>query len=192
VYILYMEISKRSNGGKQNGKILRQKALDNYLNNPNHCLSCNEIITPQIGRKITETKRKKFCNRSCAASYNNIKYKKRKPIAKPIKEKIDISNLTKGQVFEKYKTWQSARSRIRLNACLILGNKKPCFNCGYHKHVEVCHIKAVSSYEDSSLISEINSKENLLFLCPNCHWEFDTGVLEIGCGSENRTQVASL
>lgn len=56
---------------------------------------------------------------------------------------------------------------------------KVCKNCGYNKHVEVCHIKAVSSFEDDDLVNDINSVNNLVYLCPNCHWEFDYGTLNL-------------
>lgn len=45
--------------------------------------------------------------------------------------------------------------------------------CGYSKHVEVCHIKPISSFSDDSLVKDINCGSNILYLCPNCHWEFD-------------------
>lgn len=35
------------------------------------------------------------------------------------------------------------------------------------------------SFSMDSLISEINSLENLIYLCPNCHWEFDNELLII-------------
>lgn len=48
-----------------------------------------------------------------------------------------------------------------------------CEVCGYDKHVEIAHIKAVSSFPDTATIAEINSPDNVKGLCPNCHWEFD-------------------
>lgn len=50
---------------------------------------------------------------------------------------------------------------------------KECQRCGYDKHVEVCHIKPISSFSDDTLIDSVNNKDNILILCPNCHWEFD-------------------
>lgn len=44
-----------------------------------------------------------------------------------------------------------------------------CKICGYNKHIEVAHIKAVSEFSDSTLISEINDINNLIGLCPNHH-----------------------
>lgn len=48
-------------------------------------------------------------------------------------------------------------------------DRRICWNCGYNKHVELCHIKPISSFDSSSLISEINCNTNVIILCPNCH-----------------------
>jgi len=45
--------------------------------------------------------------------------------------------------------------------------------CGYNTHVEVCHIKPINSFSDDTLMGVVNSKDNLVYLCPNCHWELD-------------------
>lgn len=65
--------------------------------------------------------------------------------------------------------------------------KRVC-QCGYDKHVEVCHIKAIRDFDLKTKIKDINSKENLVLLCPNCHWEFDNGLLtlkNVGNSSRN-------
>lgn len=72
------------------------------------------------------------------------------------------------------------RQSIRKHARLIMTKlriPKLCGICGYDKHVEVCHIKPVRSFEKDTLLSEVNSPNNLVFLCPNCHWELDEGLL---------------
>ena len=48
-----------------------------------------------------------------------------------------------------------------------------CEKCGYDKHVEFCHIKPIKDFPETSTIREVNAKENIIALCPNCHWEFD-------------------
>lgn len=53
-----------------------------------------------------------------------------------------------------------------------------CQICGYDKHVEVAHKRAVSSFTDNSTAKEINDPSNLVGLCPNHHWEFDNGLLK--------------
>ena len=47
------------------------------------------------------------------------------------------------------------------------------------KHVELCHIKPIHSFSETSTLGEINSENNVVQLCPNCHWEFDNGFLDI-------------
>jgi len=93
-----------------------------------------------------------------------------------------LSERTKGELFQNSKSWQVARNRICKNAREIYWeNKKDkkCDICGYDKHTEVCHIKPVSSFDDETLISEINKVDNLIGLCPNCHWEFDNNLLTL-------------
>jgi predicted restriction endonuclease len=57
--------------------------------------------------------------------------------------------------------------------------KDGCEICGYSKHTEVAHIKEINSFNDNATVEEINDKDNVLILCPNCHWEFDHGLLMI-------------
>lgn len=45
--------------------------------------------------------------------------------------------------------------------------------------MEIAHIKAVSEFEESSTIAEINSIDNLIALCPNHHWEYDNGIIKL-------------
>jgi predicted HNH restriction endonuclease len=35
----------------------------------------------------------------------------------------------------------------------------------------------LSSYDMTSLVSEVNDRNNIAVLCPNCHWELDNGLL---------------
>ena len=141
------------------------------------------------------TSNPKFCSRSCAASYNNKKVPKRKPEHKCldcgnpitanrarcmehyliwIKNK-EVKDMTlKEAIYEKHHK-SSAFSLVRTRARAIgkkLGFTK-CLKCGYNKHIEIAHIKPISSFSDDIMISEINSKQNIMPLCPNCHWEYD-------------------
>ena len=45
-----------------------------------------------------------------------------------------------------------------------------CSICGYDKHVEVAHIKAINEFSDDTPLSIINNRDNLLLLCRNDHW----------------------
>lgn len=71
----------QSMGGKARAisqKEEAKKRIDTYNENPNLCLNCGKPILAPYGKKLNETKRKKFCCQSCAAQYSN---KHRKSIA---------------------------------------------------------------------------------------------------------------
>lgn len=48
-----------------------------------------------------------------------------------------------------------------------------CNVCGYDKHVEVAHIRSISSFDDNILVKHVNDVSNMVYLCPNHHWELD-------------------
>ena len=181
---------------KTHNQLLREKYLEEYYKNPNICKHCNNIILVQNKQKIKEVKRKIFCNRSCAAAFNSKLFPKRKcAVCKKLtkrvrnktcskkcqkKIKTPVELYTKGELFTKSKNWQSARSTIQHKARKAFFSSnlpKECKICNYSNHIEISHIKSVSSFEESSLIKDINNLENLIPLCPNHHWEFDNGLL---------------
>lgn len=92
----------------------------------------------------------------------------------------DIASYSKEELFNTRPNWQAARSAIQKHARTSYQNSglaQKCLECGYSAHVEVCHIKPVSSFKEDALVSEINNVSNLVALCRNHHWEFDHGVL---------------
>ena len=106
-----------------------------------------------------------------------------KHLAEFHEKKSDHSDKTLGEFKAKHNSSRlrcNIFSRIRqlTRASLKHLANSPCFNCGYTKHSEYCHIRSISSFPDSALISEINSEINVFPLCPNCHWEFDSGLLD--------------
>jgi hypothetical protein len=131
--------------------------------------------------------------------YYNIKGRKEKTKKCPIcgriisiKSKLciscshqDILKKTIGEYrniyIEKYKrTNRDTYSNIRMQARRLMKDwkiERKCSICGYSLHVEVCHKIAINSFDDSIYISEINSKDNLIYLCRNHHWELDAGLL---------------
>ncbi len=132
-----------------------------------------------------------FCTRKCSAIFNNtISPKRRAKIYTCKSCGIDIKSrrtycvncnpqnnrniLTAGDIKRKAKYQKSAQIRGLARAVIKKsGLSKSCSICGYSEHVEVCHIKPIKDFLDSSLISEINSLDNLILLCPNHHWELD-------------------
>jgi hypothetical protein len=125
------------------------------------CRKCGEFITSRDGRR-------KYCD-ACKATvrHQSIEY-------------LDVR--TKGELFAKNINWQSARSSLRRHAYKIYNrSEKPknCVICQYSLHVDIAHVRPVRHFPDNAHISEINDLSNLVALCPNHHWEFDHGLLEL-------------
>jgi predicted restriction endonuclease len=168
----------------------RKKALDNYYKNPNLCLCCGTIIQVSENQKVSEVRKKTFCDRKCSTIFNNKKrVKKEKSIQKnDKKQKFDyILNLTKNELYNKHGIYYKFRAVIRKHAHFVYWNtrnEKKCSVCGYDKFIEVCHIKSVSSFDDDAKIRDINNTSNLIGLCPNHHKEFDNGLLKLMAGGQ--------
>lgn len=154
----------------------------NYKYIDKTCKYCNKIFKSRVGNK-----EKTFCSIQCSNTYRSQnKIKKERLLKRKIENTYKnsfIENKTKKQLFSLRKTWQSARSGIRKHAQNIYfknyNKEYKCVVCGYNKYIEVCHKKSVSSFGDDTLIKDINNIDNLIGLCPNCHWEFDNNLLKI-------------
>jgi len=97
-------------------------------------------------------------------------------------QKSPFLNKTKEELLEDRKNYQSYRTAIRkLAEKRYYENNKEhkCIVCGYDKHIEIAHIKAVSDFNNDATIDEIDDADNLIGLCPNHHWEYDNGILDI-------------
>ena len=163
------------------------------------CTNCGRSVCRKQGEINKSKTGNFFCDRSCAAIYNNQKYPKRfkeskckkcdLPIhggytyCKPCYENNHyLDNKTLEQAIKNRKD-SNRYTGIRWNGRLVYrASNKPkcCCRCGYSKHYEICHIKAIKEFDLNSLVREINSIDNLIALCPNCHWELDNGLLKIG------------
>lgn len=136
----------------------------------------------------SDTTNPRFCGRSCAASYNNLHHPKRKaskycscgvairPSSDMCKScrALTIDYTLEEVIYDKHhKSSAFALVRSRARSVLKQAHRNTCEHCGYDKHVEACHIKAISSFPLSTRLSIVNSLDNLKALCPNCHWEFD-------------------
>ena len=136
----------------------------------------------------------KFCSRSCAAKFTNLTPKRkltktckdcsqkirsnktRCPVcSKKWQNSISAKDMTlKEAIYEKHhksSAFALVRSRARQSAKKL--GLDSCQKCGYNRHVEIAHIKPISSFSEEIMLSVINSRENIMALCPNCHWEFD-------------------
>ena len=154
----------------------------------NHCLTCSK-----------ETTNPKYCCKTCSAITNNKLFPKRKSTRKcflcdnivksyrhtrceshwnEYKEN-NYKNKTLGEyrnklsVKGKHPSWINAHVRSFARSWHRDLTQLPCAHCGYTKHVELAHIKDIVSFSDECLLSEVNARNNIIQLCPNCHWEFD-------------------
>jgi len=169
-----------------------------------NCKTCDISFQKSISQ-IKRTPNN-FCSRSCAAKHNNVgKQRNKAKIFKCIncnsdynrtknhryvqfcsgcKSKTEVIKLLtigeyrqKLSVKGKHPSWVSAHVRSFNRSWNKELLKLPCAFCGYSKHVELAHKKSISSFTDNSTLAEVNSKSNIIQLCPNCHWEYDNNKL---------------
>ncbi|KKN22309.1 hypothetical protein LCGC14_0916410 [marine sediment metagenome] len=196
--------SAQSKGGQVTAKVLREKAIREYHQEPNYCGHCGEAIEVKEGQKICEVRKKRFCTRSCAQRHNN----KHRHLHREKKEcatcAADMTNLLSKEksrahcpdcqgnfyaqktkvrhkkVGKKQKRDSNFKevgwhARYTLDSA---GRPKQCTNCGYDVYVEAAHIKPVRNFTPTTTLSTINKLSNLAYLCKNCHWEYDHGHLQ--------------
>jgi len=141
-----------------------------------------------------ETKNKKFCLKSCSVAYNNSISPKRKPehrcnkCNEPITcNKRQCKNCSlRGRDFtlaeaiyrNHHKSSAFALVRNRARAYAQAAGWDSCVECGYDKHIEIAHRKAIKDYPEHVMVSEINKPENLIPYCRNHHWEYENGLIE--------------
>lgn len=156
-----------------------------------NCLNCD-----------SQTTNPKFCSRSCAAIYNNKKQPKRKPesFCKDCGKPNTRSRTYCKDCWPKHATrdWSKVTIKeLRGEGSANYGGRYPvirhlsrkwykksgrpmkCSVCGYSLHVEICHIKDVNKFDESTSIAEVNRLDNLVALCKNHHWEFDNNHLKL-------------
>lgn len=172
------------------------------------CTQCNASFY-RVQSQIEKSKSGlSFCSQSCSATYHNKNSKKLidsrrkleatcakcgqpnskarkycKDCFKEIRNDEFIQHMTVLELgIDQSKRQYQINSNIRALArkiCSKRNHVKYCQYCGYDKHIEICHIKPISSFDSCATIMEINSPENILILCPNHHWEFDRGLITI-------------
>lgn len=85
--------------------------VDAYNQNPHYCKQCNKPILCTDSSKLSYIKTKKFCNSSCAASYNNKNIirnpKGNSKALKHVGQKHLIENFTNEEIIEIYKSSNS-------------------------------------------------------------------------------------
>lgn len=159
-----------------------------------NCLNCGK-----------ETNNKKYCSNSCSAKHASRLPRKKKQVRLCVAcgKEIEIGYSTYKKYCKDCKESRKGTTGTRIYrtisdvadptkkyhhdsvgsharyAMKLSKTPKVCRVCGYNKHVEVCHIKPIRCFEKNTLLSEVNSLSNLIYLCRNCHWELDEGLLVI-------------
>lgn len=154
----------------ENTSLLSQVTDEEFIKLVNESSTVTELIK-KIGYSTASGDLRKKIDERC----NRLNITPNKKIIK------SVLTSTKGDLFASRSNWQSARSNIQRIARKTYFENNPhpcCVVCGYNKQIEVAHIKAVSEFEDSAIIAEIDNINNLVALCPNHHWEFDNGYLK--------------
>lgn len=170
----------RAKGGANAAKIVKQKHINKYLENPNICKYCGKEILPKENERLQDVRAKKFCGRSCSSNYNNKfvrgytlkseKIKKEKEFR--VDESVPIYTLF-GKGSSKY-SFIRAKGRAKMNFYKI---EKKCVVCGYDIHVEAHHKKPCNAYDENTPLYIVNDLDNLVYLCPNHHYEADNNIL---------------
>ena len=104
---------------------------------------------------------------SCAAC-------KRPTLATTLRTLGDVRNAL--GVKGRHRSWLHAEVRGH-NRTYNAALRTRCQVCGYDKHVELAHRRAINTFPDDTLLTEVNAPENNFVLCRNHHWEFDNGLL---------------
>jgi len=127
----------------------------------NLCKNCNARLSRTTGRRDTNLCQSCFLNNkreNDCIEYGKLTKRESVKMAELYRANHKYELIRRhGKRCAKYYGWESPS----------------CEKCGYSYHTQLCHIKPISKFQDSSLLSEINSRENICFLCPNCHWELD-------------------
>lgn len=165
-----------------------------------NCQNCNNTFNQKDSRQ-------KFCNRSCAAKFNNKQKIKSRPCSfcgqtifgritnkkccadcfanykqlYSIQRLKSVQNITLSKLRRIYDL-NEFHAKIRGWSRQTYSNyNKPnsCKVCGYKLHCDICHIKPISDFAETTLITEVNHIDNLIALCPNHHWEFDNKIITL-------------
>lgn len=166
-------------------KTIRKKHSINVVLKKSKILKFDTICSECAGmcrktKRQTENGKNVFCSKTCELLYRAKICQQRKNNQAPPFLLNNGLSITKGYLKQQTGFATNKWVKLRQNAIKVFkyyNNTTKCSCCGYDKHIEICHKKPIKDFDDSSLVSEINSKDNLTALCPNCHWEFDNKLL---------------
>ena len=181
----YAKVNKTYN------QFVREKALTEYYESPNHCKYCGEIIDVKGNERISATRKRVFCSLECKSKFQSQKMK-----ANPIKKKKIKYCLNCGKELEKHQNkycdnkcqqdyqykkyiddWKNGLVNGLIGEYSLSSNIKryikekyngKCYECGWDKiNPTTGHSPLEVHHIDGDYKN--NSEDNLILLCPNCH-----------------------
>ena len=186
---------------KENGIEWEKWLEDKKVKPKRYCLNCGKEIRGGDGRK-------KFCNHSCAASYNNLgvsRSKKNKQHTTclncgkrlTINQELFCCHKCQGDFeyrayIEKWLDGKESGSvdtgymSARIRRFLFEKYNNSCQICGWNKEHPSTHKVPLQIHHIDGDCKN-NKKENLQLLCPNCHSLTETfGALNVGNSTRNK------
>ena len=146
-----LKYCSKSCAAKINNKLTPKRTTEKQ----NLCLECSKKLSRYKGQRKTQL---------CFKCFKNNKIK-----TTCLKTKKQMTEFSYNVAHKYQKIREHAKRYAKQNNWII----KICEKCGYDKHTELCHIRPISTFLENFTLEEINCKTNIIFLCPNCHWEFD-------------------
>ena len=137
---------------------------------------CKSIISYHLSNKYKTIKKKNVCE---CGKYKSITAE-RCSECENRERREKLLNRTLKEIKESTSNKSNPYNLVRAQARRLLqesGIESKCILCGFSEHVEVCHIKAISSFPPETKIREVNRLDNLVYLCPNHHILLDRNKL---------------
>ena len=172
-------------------QIIRENALIEYYENPNHCKQCGGVIGVRDRERISATRKRVFCSSACQSEFQS-----QKMIGNTIKKKKIKYCLNCGKELEKHQNkycnnkcqqdfqyreyinkWKnglvdglSGEYNLSLNIKRYIREKydNKCCECGWDRVNPVTEHSPLEIHHIDGDYKN-NSEDNLVLLCPNCH-----------------------
>lgn len=162
------------------------------------CHVCQKLISRTPSEFARSASGRAYCSRSCSAIFNNSCMPKRVKGTRCVTCREPIrwgyrrcETCHRAQLLDQKTLGEATLGRrdasrytgVRSHARKVFeesGRPKECAVCGYAKHVEICHVREISTFPPETPVVVINALSNLVALCPNHHWELDRGLIQMG------------
>ena len=177
---------KCSNCGKE-----KEITIGEYNKNKNKVFFCNHSCSATFNNKKRSQKsgiewiNKNIGYDTCPECGNKKFYTSELCQKCANKKKRLVGEKTLGHYIDGKKYLATKCNEIRRDARRAIEEfdiEKVCAYCKKHEFddiLEVHHIKGILEHDSKTLIKEINSKENLIWLCPNHHKMLEKGLITL-------------